>query len=69
MTPCPPPIVKPLIPTVAHVPLGIIAPLGASPAATSIRRAPAPIVAVWVAGCGVTRDIGETSITMPFESE
>ena len=69
VTPWPPPIVRPLIPTVAHVPLGIIRPPGARPAATSISRAPAPIVAVSVAGCGRTVAIGETSITMPFESE
>jgi hypothetical protein len=55
------------MPTVAHVPTGITAPVAATPAARSITFAPAPIVAV--PADVRTVDISETSITIPFESE
>ena len=66
-TPWPPPSVSPLMPTVAHVPTGITAPVAATPAATSITLAPAPIVAVPAPVRSVA--ISETSITIPSESE
>ena len=66
-TPWPPPSVSPLMPTVGHVPTGITAPVAATPAATSITFAPAPIVAV--PADVRTLAIGETSITIPSESE
>ena len=69
ITPCPPPIVSPLMPTVAHVPPGNTLPLAASAVATSISRAPGPIVTVLLDGCGCTADIPDRSITMPLDSE
>src|SRR5436190_10461380 len=67
VTPWPPPIVRPAMPTLPHVPPGIIAPAGASPAATWISVAPAPILAA--PAFGRTTAIGETSITRPSQTE
>ncbi len=68
-TPCPPPSVNPLIPTVAQVPTGITSPTAARPARTSITFAPAPIVTVPLSVDGRIVAISETSITIPSESE
>ncbi len=62
-TPCPPPSARPLIPTVGHEPAGIATPAAASPAYTSTRRAPAPMVALPFAA--LTPAIRVTSMTSP----